>query len=256
MNIAPHPVNITDDLATPPATAPASDATFYLPLIGTPAISGTLAITLTTEDRSRDEALELINRRYAWRGYGSNHKLSGQQDETTFTANFDGVLIGTITLAADSGRGLGVDATFPEEMQFFRRKQNTRLCELKKLAVECGSSSKPVLASLFNFVFLYGTNNYMGTDLLIEVNPRHVAFYKKMLGFQRVGPIRTNISVNAPSQLMWIGVKEIERAINNGHDDSRNNTLYKYFYSRQVEDNIVNQLNERGLRENGTQAYF
>ncbi len=257
MNPEPRPVDIT---RTSPSLSSLqildSDATFYLPLADSHLDAGTVAITLTSEEHTRNEALDLINRRYAWRGYGSDHKLSGRRHETTFTARFDGALIGTVTLAADSDRGLGVDATFPDEMKFFRRKPGARLCELKKLAMECGTPSKPVLASLFHFVFIYGTNNFLGSDLLIEVNPRHAPFYQKMLGFQRVGAVRTNISVNAPSQLMWLAVDDIEAAISKGCEDPSNNTLYRYFYPQDFEDRIINQMNERGLRENSAQSGF
>lgn len=256
MIAAAHPANfLSKSTPLPRFRELESDSTFYLPLADAQPDAGTLAITLTSEERTRNEAAELINRRYAWRGYGSNHKLSGRRHETTFTARFDGMLIGTVTLAADSDRGLGVDATFPEEMQFFRRKQNTRLCELTKLAMECGTPSKPVLAALFHFVFTYGTNNFLGSDLLIEVNPRHASFYEKMLGFQRVGAVKTNMSVNAPSQLMWLAVDKIETAINSRSTAEFSNTLYRYFYPREFEDRIINELNERGMRENGVRAF-
>lgn len=230
-----------------------SDATFNLPLARLPSNSeangGTLAITLMGTEHARNEAMGLINRRYAWRGYGSHHKFSGRQHETTFIATRDDTLIGTITLATDSARGLCVDATFPDEMKFFRRRTNTRLCELKKLAIETSAPSKPVLAALFNFVFIYGTNNYLGTDLFIEVNPRHAPVYEKTLGFQCVGPIKTNISVSAPSQLMWLPVSDIEKAINDNQHDNYKNTLYRYFYPKSFEERIISELNERGLRE-------
>lgn len=227
-----------------------TDSTFYLPINLKHSGAETLAITMTREDQSRDEALALINRRYAWRGYGSGHKLSRTHDEMTFTAQFGGSLVGTVTLAADSAAGLAVDATFSDEMQFFRRKPHARLCELKKLAMECNIDSKPVLASLFHLVFIFGTNNYLGTDLLIEVNPRHASFYQRMLGFRRVGELKINTSVNAPSQLMWLPVKDIETAIEKCHGNPNSSSLYKYFYAREFEDRIVDELNARGLREN------
>lgn len=249
MNTAYYPVNSEEnEVSLHKRRELDSDATFYLPLGRNQSSPGTLAITLTSEDQTREEALALINRRYAWRGYGSDHKLSRHHTETTFTARSSDSLVGTVTLAADSTNGLAVDATFPEEMQFFRRKPNVRLCELKKLAMECGSDSKPVLASLFHFVFIFGTNNYLGTDLLIEVNPRHAAFYERMLKFRRVGAVRINTSVSAPSQLMWLPVSDIESAIEKCCGNANGSSLYSYFYSQELEDKIVNQLNERGLK--------
>ena len=219
-----------------------SDETFHIPPRIEHGCNRALSITLTREQRTRDDALELVNRRYSWRGYGSNHKLAGRRNETTFTANADGELIGTITLVADSDRGLAVDKTFPEEMQYFRRKPNARLCELKKFAIDCEDPSKPVLASLFHFVFIYGTRNFLGTDLLIEVNPRHIYFYERMLGFERVGGLRENPEVNAPSQLMWLSVGKIAEAIGNGSATNLRRTLYPYFFSRDLEAMIAGEL--------------
>lgn len=250
MNLAPDLVNCDTSSALPfQHVRFHGDATFHLPLANSQSSTRTLAITLTSEEQSRSEALALINRRYAWRGYGSNHKLSGLFEETTFTAQLDSNLIGTVTLATDSGNGLSVDATFPEEMQFFRRKKNIRLCELKRLAMEHGPDAKPVLAAMFHFVFLYGTNNYLGTDLVIEVNPRHAGFYERMLKFRRVGAVGRNGSVNAPSQLMWLPVSDIDSAINNKNDSRYSNSLYKYFYCSKLEDRLMYELNERALRE-------
>ena len=250
MKSTPHLVNSDINIVNiQPRQLLDGDSTFHLPLSRSKTGGSSLVITLTNEERSRQEALALINRRYAWRGYGSDHKLSGRHEEITFSALFEGQLVGTVTLGADTGRDLAVDATFPEEMQFFRRKPNTRLCELKKLALEHSSDSKPVLGSLFHFVFIYGTNNYLGTDLLIEVNPRHASFYERMLGFRRVGAIKTNVSVNAPSQLMWLPVSDIEESINRRQEKAYNSSLYKYFYPECLADRIVNQLNERGIRD-------
>jgi hypothetical protein len=236
-------------------TAPAefakykTDETFVLPFGRENCSTELISIQLTHDVENRMKAVSLINRRYAWRGYGSNQKLSGRKNETTFTAWFDGSLIGTITLVADSDRGLAVDTTFPSEMQFFRGKANARLCELKKFAVDCRSTkhSKAVLASLFHFVFIFGTTNFLGTDLFIEVNPRHIAFYDRMLGFERVGGLKTNEDVNAPSQLMWLSVAKIGAYIESGLGDRGRNSLYNYFYAPQRQQEIARELQRRGL---------
>lgn len=219
-----------------------ADKTFQIPARVEHGCDRNLSITLTGEPETREAALDLVNRRYAWRGYGANQKLSGRRSETTFTARADDELVGTITLVADSERGLAVDQTFPSEMQYFRRKPNAVLCELKKFAVDCVDPSKPVLASLFHFVFIYGTTNFLGTDLLIEVNPRHVFFYERMLGFERVGGLKVNPQVNAPSQLMWLSVAKIADCIANGEADAQRRSLYAYFFSRELEQSIANEL--------------
>ena len=208
-----------------------------------------MTITLTTDAHARSEALDLINRRYAWRGYGANQKLSGRSNETTFSAQCNGTLIGTITLVTDTDRGLAVDQTFPDEMQFFRRKPMARLCELKKFAVEFDKPSLPYLAALFHFVFIYGTSNLLGTDLFIEVNPRHVLFYERLLAFERVGGLHTNDSVNAPSQLMWLSVDRIAQYVAaEGHDAGSRRSLYAYFLSQDEQAELQREMVERWQR--------
>jgi hypothetical protein len=82
------------------------------------------------------------------------------------------------------------------------------------------------------------------TDVFIEVNPRHVRFYAAMLGFTPLAEIRTNESVNAPSQLMWLNVSEVRRQIDEqgGRSEARSRSLYPYFFSRKEEEGIYGRL--------------
>jgi len=63
-------------------------------------------------------------------------------------------------------------------------------------------ANKPVLATLFHTAYLYSSVVRGYTFLVIEVNPRHVAFYRRALRFEPLGPVRTNERVNAPAVLM------------------------------------------------------
>ncbi len=244
LSLAPEP-----DIGASRSAASGADVDeiFHLPIADDAWTDCSFSILLTRLSETRGEALELINRRYAWRGYGSDHRLSGRHNETTFCARKCDQLIGTVTLCADSDRGLAVEATFPEEMKFFRRKPNARLCELKKFAVDYNDDSKRILAAMFHFVFIYGTENFLGTDLFIEVNPRHIMFYERMLGFQKVGGLKTNTSVNAPSQLMWLSVERIPELIAAGNNRRNRHSLYNYFYNADQEGWIIDEMRLRGL---------
>jgi hypothetical protein len=191
----------------------------------------------------------LLNRMYAWRGYGAAHKLPSTPNCVTFTATSQDDVIGTLTLTVDSPAGLAVDDTFKEEIERFRSAPGAKLCELTKFAFDTSSPARPRLASLFHLIFIYGSMHYDCTDLFIEVNPRHRRFYEVMLDFAPVGEPKMNSKVNAPSQLMWLNVGNIRRLIDKhaGRDPSKSRSLYTHFFSPKEEQGIYGRL--AGLSE-------
>jgi hypothetical protein len=197
------------------------------------------------DDHKQSSAKNLINDRYGWRGYGTDHEIPIGAHHTTFVAEVDQRVIGTITLGVDAGNGLAIDSTFADVTNQFREKPGTRICELTKLAFDCSIRSKEVMAGLFHLAFMYGTSTSDCTDLFIEVNPRHTRFYEMMLGFCGVGLARINESVEAKAQLMRLEVDAIRRNICEmagklgaglGH------SLYPYFFSPDDERRIRRSL--------------
>jgi len=204
-----------------------------------------ICVRLAHSDHERDSASTLINRRYGWRGYGENHKLVARATNMTFTASIEDEVVGTITLGVDSDAGLAADETFREEINTFRRVPGAKLCELTKLAFDAELPSKPLLAALFHIVFIYGHHEHACTDLFIEVNPRHRRFYQAMLGFQPIGELKSNRSVGAPSQLMWLKTADIRAHIDTQAgiaDRERSRSLYPFFFSPREEAGIVERL--------------
>lgn len=204
-----------------------------------------VAIRLVETTDRIDKACDLINDRYSWRGYGNSHRVDADSHHATFTAEVDDEVVGTITLAVDSPDGLGVDRAFRNEVDDIRRQSAAVVCELTKFAFDPAVQSKELIAALFHIVFVYGSRTYGGTDLMIEVNPRHVRFYQSMLGFQKIGSLKVNESVAAPAQLMWLKVEEIrasiERATETG-SGAKNRSLYPLFFSPKEEEGIYQRL--------------
>ncbi|WP_206363590.1 N-acyl amino acid synthase FeeM domain-containing protein [Sphingomonas crocodyli] len=212
-----------------------------------PASSGelkTITVRLADSDDQRNSARMLVNRRYAWRGYGDQHQIPAKSSHMTFTASSDEGVVGTITLGVDSPAGLAADDIFKDEIDSFRNVPGAKVCELTKLAFDADVSSKPMLAALFHIVFIYGYNEHRCTDLFIEVNPRHRRFYQAMLGFKPVGEVKTNQSVDAPSVLMWLKVDDIRKAIDAhaGHGQESSRSLYPFFFSEKEEQGIFARL--------------
>jgi hypothetical protein len=206
--------------------------------------SDSLTIRLADTDGQRSGANMLLSRMYSWRGYGRKNAVDASPNCVTFTAACKEDVVGTLTLAVDSAAGLAADKTFAVEVAPFRAAPGAKLCELNKLAFDWAGSSHRHLAALFHLVFIYGSRQFACTDLFIEVNPRHRRYYESMLGFVPVGEVRTNASVNAPSQLMWLNVGSIRRMIDH-HTMSpatAQRSLYRYFFSPDEEDGLYGRL--------------
>lgn len=201
-------------------------------------------IQLADTLHKRDGACSLINRRYAWRGYGNHHTVPTHRASATFTASDDTGVLGTVTLVVDSETGLAADRIFADELDPFRAG-GRKICELSRLAFEEGLPSKPLLASLFHIVFIYGYHHHRCTDLFIEINPRHRRFYEAMLGFEAVGSVRTNLGVDAPAQLMRLEISTIRHRIDAANSDlsgDRARSLYALFFTAHDEMQLAEQL--------------
>jgi hypothetical protein len=195
----------------------------------------------------RSSASILISRMYATRGYLST-PLPDQQLPTriTLVASEHDDAIGTITIGFDSPAGLHVDDPFGAETEALRRA-GRRICEFTKLAMDSVVRSKRVLASLFHVAYIYA-HRMMGFDsLLIEVNPRHVRYYERMLGFKVIGPQRLNRRVNAPAVLLCLAFSHAHAQIGKfgGKPEFSliERSLYPYFFSVDEEASIVGRLN-------------
>jgi hypothetical protein len=122
---------------------------------------------------------------------------------TVLACDMAGVAAGTVTLVFDSSDGLPSDEIFRDELNALRR-EGRYLTEITRLAIgEEHANDKALLALLCNITFAYSSRIRGFTDLMIEVNPRHVAFYCRLLKFNQVGAERACPRVNgAPAVLL------------------------------------------------------
>lgn len=167
-----------------------------------------------------DAANRLIGRRYAWRGYslealettGRSTRHEAAHHEIMFFAAEPQSTLGTITLRLDGPHGLSAEATHGETMQDVRTG-GRRLGELTRLALAERVDSRSVLASLFGLVYAVGRLVHGVTDVFVEVNPRHVAFYSRALGFVPVGEEKFCERVRAPSVLLHLDVEILDEQL-------------------------------------------
>ena len=218
--------------------------TILLPSAAAGEYDTSMTVRLADCEGQRNRANMLLNRMYSWRGYGDGHALPSAPNCVSFTASSQDEVVGTLTLTVDSSAGLAADRTFADVIAEYRKQPGTRLCELTRFAFDTSAPARPRLGALFHIVFIYGSMHYRCTDLFIEVNPRHRRFYEAMLGFTCVGAPRTNESVNAPAQLMWLNVGAIRGLIDKHAGDARSSgrSLYAHFFSQKEEVGIYGRL--------------
>lgn len=159
----------------------------------------------------RRHAGDLVEKRYAGRGYTTSQS-DLDPNLSTFIAYDEGALVGTVSVRLDSPVGLTADDLYLAELDALR-DSGYRLCEFTRLAVDRAVASKPVLAGLFHTAYLYAAVIHHCTHAVIEVNPRHVTFYRRALGFERLGDERMNRRVNAPAVLLGMPFATIAESL-------------------------------------------
>lgn len=154
------------------------------------------------------DALALINRRYRQCGYGFQ-TLTLSQERMTIVAYEGARAIGTLTVQLEAGRGLLSDECFGAELDGLRA-QGARLCEFIKLATAHDAPMPATLASMFHVALIYAHRVHLASHVVVEVNPRHAAFYTRVLGFSAHSAARPNPRVKAPGVLLVSDFKPIE----------------------------------------------
>lgn len=204
-------------------------------------------IRLATGDERAQQASFLVRKRYAEVGYVATGggRPRGCPAEITLLSYLNEQVVGTLTVGLDVGQGLYADELYQAEINRLRA-EGRKVAEFTKLAVDTKRASKQVLASLFHIAYIHLRRIWRYTDMVIEVNPDHVAFYKRMLGFVDFGPQRHCARVNAPAVLLWLQADAVDRWIEDygGKPELAKQVrlLYPYFFSPNKDREIARHL--------------
>jgi hypothetical protein len=207
---------------------------------------GAFKIRLAGSPKVRGDTGILVQHRYAGKGYRTS-ATAISANVCTFAAYDEGRLAGTLSLRLDSTDGLAADEIYRREIDTLRRAGH-RICEFTRLAVDASGVSKPVLAGLFHTVYLYAKKLKDLDFVVIEVNPRHVGYYRKSLGFVAIGAERHNPRVNAPAVLMGMSFEEIATRLHRYAGTVKRapktggSSLYIYGFSPAEEAGILGRL--------------
>jgi hypothetical protein len=201
-------------------------------------------IRLAGSHETHRAASLLVQQRYAKRGYRAS-QTPANPHVWTFAAYDEGHLAGTITVRLDSPEGVAADMLYRHEIDAIRRNRH-RVCEFTRLAVRATRRSQPVLAGLFHTVYLFAWRVRNFDYVVIEVNPRHVGFYRRSLGFNMIGNERNNPRVGAPAVLMGISFADIAHHLHRHTGAPKHSTraksLYAYGFSPAEEAGVLGRL--------------
>ena len=180
--------------------------------------SGRINVGIARDCRDVSLAIGLVRERYQWRGYSADHVKPTRHDPSrrgfTLVARDGEATVGTLTLGFDGPKGLMIDEGYPDEIRR-ARLEGRRVCELTRLALAQKIDSKVVLSSLFGVAYALGRALHDVTDVFIEVNPRHVLFYRRVLGFVVAAGERFCERVNAPSVLLCLELNMLDNRLFN-----------------------------------------
>lgn len=179
-------------------------------------ITDSLTVEPAHTAERRQAANLLLQDRYGWRGYAGAHipDFDGT-NHLPLVATAKGQSVGTLTVSLDGPKGLGCEATFPDEVRALR-DSGRRLCEFTRLAIHPEGGSRQAIASLFQVAYLVATRLGEADSVMLEVNPRHVAYYQRIIGAAVLAGERFHERAQAPAVLLSIACDDVRERISKG----------------------------------------
>jgi hypothetical protein len=210
-------------------------------------------IRVASDREMRRRAYALAYRVYRGRGYAQNPRGlivsdydADPQTLTLLAEDEHGRDTATVSLVFDGSGGLPSDEIFGDEIAQLRSGGSWQT-EITRLAIsEEHQHSKILLLRLINFLFIFARRVKGADGCIIEVNPRHVAFYRRQLLFRQLSGERTCPRVcGAPAVLLHVPYAQVEEDVEfNRTSKTRSRTLYARFYPWPEEDAATHFLSE------------
>ncbi len=172
----------------------------------------------------QERALELVHENYVRLGYMKPHQ-SGMRINVhyalpmtrTFVAVVDHEVAATLSVFVDSAFGLPLDDIYEDRIATLRG-QRRRVAEVGMLSdVGAGHVGMDGLMDLMLHAF-WEAVEAGADDIVVAVNPRHRAFYRRLMCFEPFGDRRSYLSVGgAPAVLLRLDLRRFRP----GHVTSR-----------------------------------
>lgn len=159
-------------------------------------------------------------------------------------------LAGSLTLVFSESSTLPSEKIYGTEINALRLR-GEKMVEISRLIINPEfRNSKEVLILLFNYlsIFSYHIKHY--SSLVIEVNPRHKAYYKSLLNFEEIGVEKPcPIVENAPAVLLYLPLakyqSEVIRCKAAKEHNKKERSLYTYFLNLEQESLVVYYLDKQ-----------
>jgi radical SAM protein with 4Fe4S-binding SPASM domain len=189
--------------------------------------------------------------RLGWEGYRKRGYVDDRKEllYSAFDARPDTLImlisdaqdrdVGTGTLVFDSPEdGLPVDEIFRDTTDRLRA-EGRRMADLIRLVVDDTLRGCPeILTHLFNFGYIYAKHVMQSDDFVVAVNPRHVNYYRRVLGFTLLAEERTYPTFQRmPAVLLRLPLAEVTEEIrkNGGYPLRRSAVRSKYVQTYALE---------------------
>lgn len=205
-------------------------------------------LCVAADDPARRRARRLVDHVYRDCGYladagGADAGEAGAAPPfTLLIEDASGEAAATVSLVFDEDGQLPCTEIFAAEIEALRAGDGRwrSSAEVTRLVIAPEHShARQLLVALFNFAYLFARRARACDEFLVEVNPRHAAFYERKLGFERLGPARPCPRVlGAPAELLRLDLAVADaavRRVGGRGAEAGERTLYPWFLSPEDE---------------------
>jgi len=200
-----------------------------------------------------EQADALVEKMYGSRGYQVQATSPDQQlmpSVCLLVYDEQQTPVGTVTAGFGNPFALRADELYQSELDALRHA-GARVMEMTRFAIDShGIHSARIQAALFNVSYICGKLAGFN-QVVIELNPRHVAYYERYFGFRQIGKERCCPRVNAPAVLLGLDFDYIAHQVQRlaGKPDSSaeaRKSLYRHFLDEPAEQALMQRLASGG----------
>lgn len=194
-----------------------------------------ISILESRQFAERERAHRHLKSRFDWRNY-SSPTLTPMPDRTTIVVeqHTKPKLRGSITVNIDGAFGLPLDRLVRGELDDLRTRGGS-LFQISKLAADSADESKAMVGALMSCAFLFGAEVEACQTVVVEVNPRHTAFYRRVMGFRTFAAPALDPKVNAPAHFLAADAPALIKRLLRIHCERTTGFKASFFSAEQAE---------------------